>query len=185
MRAVLLDVDEPLIAERERLGLDRFDEMWEGVLHVVPPPKGRHQDLATDLAAELRAAARRARCRVSVQKGVFATPDDYRVPDLVVASPSTVSERGVDGPPLAVIEILSPHDESYAKVPWYLGRGAGSVVIIDPGTYGVEVFTSEGTAAPDPDGLFAIPGLAAQMGPSADGRALLVETTDGTAPIEI
>lgn len=35
----MLEVPEGLLAERARLGHDRFDEMWEGVLHMVPPPR--------------------------------------------------------------------------------------------------------------------------------------------------
>ena len=41
MRAVMLDVPESLLDERRRLGLDVFDEVWEGVLHMVPPPSDR------------------------------------------------------------------------------------------------------------------------------------------------
>jgi Uma2 family endonuclease len=185
MRAVLLEVDEAWLGERQRLGLDRFDEMWEGVLHMVPPPKGRHQYLAFELGTELRGPARRVGCHVAVQIGVFAAADDYREPDVAVVPPTSDAERGVDGPPLVVIEVLSPFDESYTKVLWYLRRGAGSVVIIDPGTYGVEVFTAAGKLEAEADGLFGLPGLGARIGPSADGRALLVETVDGTARIEI
>ena len=184
MRAVVLEVDQAWLAERQRLGLDRFDEMWEGVLHVVPPPKRRHQYLASDLAAELRVAARRVGCRVAVQVGVFAEANDYREPDVAVVPSASEAERGVDGPLLVAIEVLSPYDESYEKVPWYLSRGAGSVVIVDPGTYAVEVFTTAGNAEPDPDGLFVIPGLGARLGPSTDRGALLVETVDGVARIE-
>ncbi|MGI9120683.1 MAG: hypothetical protein ACR2G7_11290 [Acidimicrobiales bacterium] len=42
MRAVLLEAPQSLLEERRRLGLDIFDEMWEGVLHMVPPPGGPH-----------------------------------------------------------------------------------------------------------------------------------------------
>ncbi|MBA3983821.1 MAG: hypothetical protein H0X61_09880 [Acidimicrobiia bacterium] len=38
MRAVMLDVPVALLAERQRLGHDLFDEMWEGELHMVPHP---------------------------------------------------------------------------------------------------------------------------------------------------
>jgi len=36
MRAVMLDVPEALVEERRRLGIDGFDEMWEGELHSIP-----------------------------------------------------------------------------------------------------------------------------------------------------
>lgn len=35
MRVLLLDPDPKWLEERRRLGHDRFDEVWDGVLHVV------------------------------------------------------------------------------------------------------------------------------------------------------
>jgi hypothetical protein len=53
VRTLVLDPLPPeltaLLERRERLGLDRKDEVWEGVLHVVPSPSGRHGDLAAQL----------------------------------------------------------------------------------------------------------------------------------------
>ena len=44
MKTVVLGDPPPalasLIAERQRLGLDRRDEIWEGDYHVVPGPSG-------------------------------------------------------------------------------------------------------------------------------------------------
>jgi hypothetical protein len=41
-RAVVLDPPsaglEELVERRRRSGLDRFDEVWQGVLHIVPAP---------------------------------------------------------------------------------------------------------------------------------------------------
>jgi Uma2 family endonuclease len=117
VRAVIVEVDERMLAERQRLGLDRFDEMWEGVLHMVRPPKGRHQLLEGDLVHHLRTAAEAAACRIAPEIGAFAAADDYRVPDVAVFPESALAERGIDGPPLVVIEIRSPNDEAYEKVP--------------------------------------------------------------------
>ena len=180
MRAVILEVDERMLAERQRLGLDRFDEMWEGVLHMVPPPKGRHQLLETQLIRHLNAPAEAAGCLVAPEIGVFGAANDYRVPDIAVFPESALAERGVDGPPLVVIEVRSPNDESYEKVPWYLARGAGSVVVIDQDTFAFEVFTSDGTVEPGADGLTPIPGLDARFGGAPDACALLLETAEGT-----
>jgi hypothetical protein len=49
VKAVMLEVDERMLAERRRLGQDRWDEMWEGVLHIVPPAGGPHRGLGTNL----------------------------------------------------------------------------------------------------------------------------------------
>ncbi len=56
MKTVLLEIPPVLqewMDERARLGHDRWDEMWEGVLHMVPPPGGRHQDRNGQLIALL------------------------------------------------------------------------------------------------------------------------------------
>jgi hypothetical protein len=42
MRAVVHVTDEEL-ARRRAWGLDRWDEMWDGVLHLTPAPGFEHQ----------------------------------------------------------------------------------------------------------------------------------------------
>jgi len=49
----MLDVPSHLLAERRRLGLDLFDEMWEGELHMVPPPSEEHQRTGGRLSVAL------------------------------------------------------------------------------------------------------------------------------------
>jgi hypothetical protein len=46
MRTLILDPPtaglEELLARRRRSGLDRLDEVWQGVLHMVPAPREAH-----------------------------------------------------------------------------------------------------------------------------------------------
>ena len=179
MRAVILEVDERMLAERQRLGLDRLDEMWEGVLHMVPQPSGRHQQLEGRLIYHLWDAAARRGCEIAPEVGMYGAADDYRVPDVAVYPPEALGERGLDGAPLVVFEIRSPGDESLDKIPWYLARGTESVVIIDPAACSVEVFTTDGRVEPDADGLVGVPGLGARFGPAPDAPGLMIETEDG------
>jgi hypothetical protein len=53
MRAVLVHVTEQELAHRRSTGLDRYDEMWEGVLHMTPAPSLEHQRILTRMAAFL------------------------------------------------------------------------------------------------------------------------------------
>jgi hypothetical protein len=53
-RAVWLEPSTELLEHRHRKGLDRFDEVWEGVLHMVPPPAFEHSTIQDDLQAELK-----------------------------------------------------------------------------------------------------------------------------------
>jgi len=48
MKAVIPEVPQHFLEQRARTGLDRWDEMWEGVLHVPPAPNREHQDLAQE-----------------------------------------------------------------------------------------------------------------------------------------
>ena len=116
MRAVVLEIDERMLAERSRLGLDHRDEMWEGVLHVVPQPLARHQRLETELAAVLLRLRDRG-MRAAVEMSFFGDDADYRVPDVAVYRPEHEVRRGIVGAEL-VVEIRSPGDESDAKIPW-------------------------------------------------------------------
>jgi hypothetical protein len=49
---------DELLERRRRSGLDRLDEIWEGVRHVVPAPSGEHADIGQQLAVILDGCAR-------------------------------------------------------------------------------------------------------------------------------
>lgn len=136
----MLDVPESLLDDRRRLGLDVFDEVWEGVLHMVPPPSGNHQRLGSELIAVLLVAARRRGFVASYETGLFAADDDYRVPDLIVSRPANCSKRGVDATAELVVELRSPGDESTEKLPWYAAQGVTEILIVEPATREVSLY---------------------------------------------
>jgi Uma2 family endonuclease len=146
MRAVMLEVPPQLLEQRRRLGVDRWDEMWEGVLHMVPPPAERHQSLGSRLIEVLGPVARARGLKLAYEIGLFAAADDYRVPDLGVYRPDQASARGLEDAAEIVIELVSPGDESRAKVPWYAAHGVREVVLIDRDTLAVEVYRAIGAA---------------------------------------
>ncbi len=133
MKAVLLEVPEAMLEERRRLGHDRFDEMWNGVLHMVPPPSMGHQHRGTRLVALLHALAEREGLIAVYEAGLFrpGRSDDYRQPDNLVARPEHVSPRGVEGRAELVVEIRSPNDEAYEKLPFFSEMGVQEVLILD------------------------------------------------------
>jgi Uma2 family endonuclease len=139
MRAVLLEVPPHLLEERRRLGVDRWDEMWEGVLHMVPPPAERHQSLGSRLVEVLGPLARRRGLKFAYEIGLFGADDDYRVPDLVAYRPAQASARGLEVAAELVVELVSPGDESREKLPWYAAQGVTEVVLIDRDTLAVAV----------------------------------------------
>lgn len=145
-RAVIADVEQhaTIQQERARLGIDRWDELWEGVLHMVPPPAGRRQRFGTRLAAALLPGAADRGLLISYETGVWRADDDYRIPDLAVYAREIASERGVEGPPLLVVEIRSPHDETDAKIVWYLALGVAEVVVIERDSLVARLHTVDG-----------------------------------------
>ena len=49
MKAVMPDVPPEILAWRKRSGAHRWDEMWNGVLHMPPMPNRQHQELESGM----------------------------------------------------------------------------------------------------------------------------------------
>lgn len=146
MRTLILDPASAglagLLEQRRRSGLDRFDEVWDGVLHVVPAPSGEHAHLSHQLSLLLAEPARAAGLFVTI--GGFNLGDsetDYRVPDGGLHR----QYRGVwhATAPL-VLEIVSPADESWEKLAFYAAHHVDEVLIIDPASRAVHWLALEG-----------------------------------------
>ena len=129
MRAVLVNA-ELVLEQRRRLDIDRQDERWEGEWHFVNPPKLWHPRLNTDMSFALAPRAQASGLVVYCESaGIFADAEDWRVPDQVYARPDQGMEEGLTGAEL-VVEIRSPDDESYAKLPFYATRGITEAMIV-------------------------------------------------------
>ena len=157
MRAVLSHISEAELATRKALGLDRRDEMWEGVLHITPPPNVEHQRILGDLIVFLaRHLPNTGRGTLISGINVFRQDTDYRIPDLTfIASgrETVLAEDGTHGGgPDAVIEIRSPDDESYEKLPFYAAIGTREVIVIDRDTRRTEIFRLAGSQVRRPAG---------------------------------
>lgn len=135
----MLRAPEEMLAERARLGADVRDEMWEGVLHMVPPPTSGHQRTGGRLYRALSVRAEHLGLEPYFETGLFRDQRDYRVPDQLYCRPQDVSERGAERAEL-VVEIRSPDDESYAKLAFYASLGVPEVLVVHPGEARVELF---------------------------------------------
>ncbi|MGH2879424.1 MAG: Uma2 family endonuclease [Solirubrobacteraceae bacterium] len=119
-----------LLARRRRLGQDRRDEVWGGVYRVVPAPSGEHAALGAQVKALLAPAAADAELIVSDDFNVGASEKDFRVPD---GGLHRSQPRGVWIKTSAlVLEILSPGDETWEKLPFYAAHRVDEVLIVDP-----------------------------------------------------
>ncbi|MBI3927915.1 MAG: Uma2 family endonuclease [Armatimonadetes bacterium] len=143
-----------ILALRRRTGADRYDEMWEGVLHMVAAPNREHQDLRGALETYLRLRwARPHGCKVYSEINVAQPggwPDDYRIPDLVLLTPERFSidrNERFEGAPEVVVEIRSPGDESYEKLEFYTTLGVPEVWVIHRDTKRPEIYRLADEAA--------------------------------------
>ncbi len=123
-----------MIERRRALGHDRFDEVWEGEYHVAPAPHPWHGVLDQRVAVVFQASVEAAGLVMSGPCNL-GEPGDYRVPDRAVHRnvPATTWVPTA----VMVIEIVSPDDESWAKLVFYAARGVEEVVIVDPATRSV------------------------------------------------
>ncbi|MGH2858065.1 MAG: Uma2 family endonuclease [Solirubrobacteraceae bacterium] len=137
MRTLILDppsagLDE-VLARRRRSGLDRLDEVWEGVLHMVPAPGVAHARIAQQLAILLDAPARAAGLMAVMHEfNVGEAEHDYRIPDGGLLHPEATGVWLATA--ALVVEIVSPGDESWEKLPFYAARNVDEVLILDPAT---------------------------------------------------
>ena len=122
---------EALKERRWRAGLDRLDEVWEGVLHMVPAPSYEHARVAQQLAELLGPLARDAGLEPTMNEfNLGESEGDFRVPDGGLHRPGA---SGVWQPTAAlVVEIVSPEDESWQKLPFYAAHGVDELLIVDP-----------------------------------------------------
>jgi hypothetical protein len=131
MRTVVLGPPPPelaaLIARRRQLGLDKYDEVWDGEYHMAPMADFSHGFVQSQIAALLGPLAEAA---AVVSTGPFnlGSPNDFRVPDwgLLRDAPMVLWVPTA----AVVVEIESPDDETWEKLPFYASRGVEEVLIV-------------------------------------------------------
>lgn len=190
VKAVMLDVSPEELAHRKLTGVDRWDEMWEGVLHMAPAPNREHQRILDDLIIFLKPLLKK-QGRGTLQSGINvfdeASPkENYRIPDLTFVAAgreSVLAEDGTrGGGPDAVIEIRSPGDESYDKLPFFASLGVREVIVIDRDTKKPEIFRLAGShhvaVAVDREGWVTAETLRVRFRQLAGSPALAIEDVD-------
>ncbi|WP_433292204.1 Uma2 family endonuclease [Pseudonocardia sp. CA-142604] len=143
MRVLMLDAPQAMLDERRRLGLDRRDEMWDGLLHLVSLPSGPHQRFASEFFLVVAPLAEAADLVPLFGTGLFRSDDDYRVPDQLYCTAEHFSERGAEGAEL-VVEIRSNDDETYDKIGFYGLLGVREMIVAHPHDRRVELFRALG-----------------------------------------
>jgi Uma2 family endonuclease len=177
-----------LIAERKRLGLDHLDEVWDGVYHMPPHPNIGHQVLVSRLLMLwhplAEAAGQMVLHEVDVYPPTGVTRRQYRVPDLAVFDPAVTPDAGIVGSAALVVEVRSPGDESYLKLPYFDEIGIGEVLIIDRDTKAVRRWARDVGGplleqAPDDDGGHRLEALPVRLR-GGDGELVVAIGDDVT-----
>lgn len=198
MRAVLWDLPAEIERWRREQGAKLREEVWEGVLHMGPQPMVEHQAFGAKLLAWLLKHWADPTGGLVVHEVNVAHPDwypdrwqqNYRVPDLIALSPEradrNVNECIVGGPDV-VIEIHSPGDESYEKLPFYGEIGVREAWIIHRDSKACEIFRATPSsgrpggamlpAEPNDGGWLESAALGVRLRSPEDGR-LAIRTAD-------
>lgn len=181
MKAVMPSALPDVLAFRKRTGADQWDEMWEGVLHMPPSPTPEHQDFEGALEFWLRMhwAKRKG---YKVYHNVNVAPvggwmNNYRIPDVLLFGPDARAvNKGAyfEGPPDVVVEIHSPGDEAFEKLPFYAALGVREAWIIDRDDKTPRIYELRGNTlepkATDTDGWLRSAFTGVELRATGDGK---------------
>lgn len=143
---------EKFQADRKERGIDKWDEVWEGVYIVPSMPNNEHQELQALFLMPLIETVY-APGLGFVAAGVNVTdrhPDweeNYRGPDVVVYLKSTKAiNHGTHwlGGPDFLVEIISPSEDPMAKFDFYAKVKSQEVLIVDRDPWAVELYRLKG-----------------------------------------
>lgn len=138
-------------------GTTRY-EVIDDELVVTPSPSARHQEAVTNLVTELNRFARTHGFGkvYTAPLDVLFTEGDYVEPDILFVRSDhldLVTERGVEGPPDLVVEVLSSSTAARdrgVKLERYRLYGVPEYWVVDPDEQMIEVWKlAEGAGKPD------------------------------------
>ena len=116
-------------------------ELIDGVIYNIAPPNMQHQRVSNYISTEINLYIRskKGSCEVfSAPFAVFLNADDktYVEPDIsVICDKNKLNERGCNGSPDWIIEIVSPsskHMDYVLKLLKYRNAGVREYWIVDP-----------------------------------------------------
>jgi Uma2 family endonuclease len=129
-------------------------ELYEGEIEVTPSPSTRHQAVSRNLVMLLGAYLKENNRGVLFHAPVDLILSDTTVlqPDLLVVvrgRENIISQRGIEGPPDLVVEVLSPSTaarDRAGKAQLYARYGVRHYWLVDPDARRIECLELEGAA---------------------------------------
>jgi Uma2 family endonuclease len=146
-------LEEELIARRQAWGADRHDEVWEGVYFMSPEANDDHQDIVFEFCCAFGDAISKPRLgKVRPGVNLAATADDwshdYRIPDVLVFLTGTAAVNHGEfwtGAADFIVEVTSPRDRTYEKIPFYSRIGVRELLIFNRQEWAIELCRHNGT----------------------------------------
>jgi Uma2 family endonuclease len=141
-------IEDQIRAERKAKGLDRWDEVWEGMYVMPPLPNDEHQAIQAKLVAILQISVGwsglgEVRGGVNVSDRDQDWRENFRCPDVAVfLKGASAQNRGafwLGGPDFGV-EIVSPDDASRDKLDFYSSVGVRELLIVDRAPWKLELY---------------------------------------------
>lgn len=140
-------------AEFERLRDGRSDatryELLDGVVLVTPSPRPRHQVVVVELIGRLLGLMP-AHWRLlpgPVDVDLFGDGETVLIPDLLIADRAQLTEKDHAGPPVLVVEVLSPttwHRDLGEKMAAYARAGVRHYWVLAPDVPSITIYQLEG-----------------------------------------
>jgi Uma2 family endonuclease len=148
------------LPERKLISIDEFNRLREkdniiyefidGVVYMSPSPSTKHQQVSMRLSSEIYNYLKGKTCEV------FSAPFDVHlykegiqgekivIPDIsVICDKTGLNEKGYDGVPELIIEILSPSNQSHDlvfKLNLYMQYGVREYWIVNPILNTIQVY---------------------------------------------
>jgi Uma2 family endonuclease len=193
MKTVVMSAEraDALIAERRRRDIGHLDECWEGVWHLTDPTR-RHQQIATRICRILSEVIEdtgrgSASISINVTDREYDWIENHRCPDgtvILTGNPGRwigENEAAFLGGPDLIVEVRSPGDKTYEKLPFYNSLGVKEVLIVDQETGRPEIWRGGKLRAERPGEPLRseVTGLEFSQGP--DGTLLVKDAASGHA----
>jgi hypothetical protein len=141
-------LEEELKEKRRAWGIDGHDEVWDGVYFIPPRLDNEHQKLVAGLGAFLytsvdTAGLGEAFMGVNLARLANNWEHDYRVPDVAAFLKETAAtdcNAFWQGAADFLIEIITPGDRTYEKLPFYSRLGVRELLIVDRRPWKLELY---------------------------------------------
>jgi Uma2 family endonuclease len=142
------DIASEFESQREANGLDKYDEVWDGVIVVTSPPNIEHQQLVSGFVFAIQSAfgwpsVHQVLPGANVSDRDVDWKSNYREPDVVVycdGNPAVNCGTHWNGGPDFLVEIVSPGDPTRDKLPFYASVNSREVLIVDRYPWRLELY---------------------------------------------